>query len=52
VLGTPTREEVKAMNPSYELSEYDLPKIKGRSFSKVVLILFRCSHRLISCLLD
>lgn len=35
VLGTPTREEVRAMNPSYEISDYDLPKIKGRSFRKV-----------------
>jgi serine/threonine protein kinase len=35
VLGTPTREEVRAMNPTYELNDYDLPKIKGRPFRKV-----------------
>lgn len=43
VLGTPSREEVRAMNPSYELNDYDLPKIKGRSFRKVPHTLLRCS---------
>ncbi len=42
VLGTPSREEVRAMNPTYELSDYDLPKIKGKSFRKVNMQSFRC----------
>ncbi len=45
VLGTPSREDVRAMNPSYELSEYDLPKIKGKSFKKVPIQLYRCFPR-------
>ena len=48
VLGTPTREEVRAMNPSYELTDYDLPKIKGRPFRKVAHPLLRCSQKPIS----
>jgi len=33
VLGTPTREEIQAMNPTY--TEYKFPQIKGHPWSKV-----------------
>jgi len=33
VLGTPTREEIQAMNPTY--TEYNFPQIKGHPWSKV-----------------
>lgn len=49
VLGTPTRDEVRAMNPAYELNDYDLPKIKGRSFRKVFLEPLRCSQKRMNC---
>jgi hypothetical protein len=33
VLGTPTREEIQAMNPTY--TEYKFPQIKGHPWTKV-----------------
>jgi glycogen synthase kinase 3 beta len=36
VLGTPTRDDVRAMNPSYEINDYDLPQIKRRPFRTVL----------------
>ena len=35
VLGTPSREDVRAMNPEYAVTDYDLPRIKPRSFRMV-----------------
>ena len=46
VLGTPTKSDVRDMNPNYEINDYDLPQIKKKSFKNVLLPLFRCSHPL------
>ena len=35
VLGTPSREDVRAMNPEYAVTDCDLPRIKPRSFRMV-----------------
>ena len=35
VLGTPSKEEVRAMNPNYEIGEYDLPEIGRKEFREV-----------------
>ncbi len=35
VLGTPTRDDVRSMNPNYQISDYDLPQIKPKSFKNV-----------------
>ena len=35
VLGTPTRDDVRSMNPSYEINDYDLPLIKRKSLKQV-----------------
>lgn len=34
-LGTPTEEEVLAMNPHYDLSKFSFPKINPREWRKV-----------------
>jgi serine/threonine protein kinase len=39
VLGTPTREEIQAMNQTY--TEYKFPQIKGSPWSKVVTLFCR-----------
>ena len=49
VLGTPTKSDVRDMNPNYEINDYDLPQIKKKSFKNVLLLIFRCSHQLILC---
>jgi glycogen synthase kinase 3 beta len=41
VLGTPTREQIKAMNPNY--TEYKFPQIKAATWAKVKLFNFRFS---------
>jgi hypothetical protein len=38
ILGTPSREQIKSMNPSY--TEYKFPQIKASPWSKVSLFLF------------
>jgi serine/threonine protein kinase len=35
VVGTPSKQEVLQMNPNYDISEYDLPVIKRKSFSRL-----------------
>ena len=42
VLGTPSKEDVRSMNPQYELNDYDLPQIKQKSFKNVHSLLYRC----------
>lgn len=37
VLGTPSKEDIIAMNPQYEINDYDLPQIKSRSFKNVLI---------------
>lgn len=49
VLGTPTKDDVMAMNPNYEIHEYDLPHIKAKSFRIVKSSLFSFSHQQILC---
>ena len=49
VLGTPTRSDVRDMNPNYEINDYDLPQIKKKSFKNVPLPLFRCFPQLTLC---
>jgi serine/threonine protein kinase len=41
VLGTPTREQIKNMNPNY--TEYKFPQIKACPWNKVCLAYCRCS---------
>lgn len=36
VLGTPTEEEVLAMNPNYDLRQFSFPKINAREWKKVI----------------
>jgi hypothetical protein len=38
VLGTPTREEIKCMNPNY--TEFKFPQIKAHPWHKVINSLF------------
>jgi len=38
VLGTPTREEIQAMNQTY--TEYKFPQIKGHPWTKVITFFF------------
>lgn len=50
VLGTPSREQIKTMNPNY--MEHKFPQIKPHPFSKVgTLSAFLCLRLLIICLL-
>lgn len=35
VLGTPSKDDVRCMNPQYEINDYDLPQIKRKSFKAV-----------------
>jgi len=42
VLGTPSREQIKTMNPNY--MEHKFPQIKPHPFSKVCLSLQTCAH--------
>ncbi len=35
VLGTPTKTQVKEMNPEYDLKDYKFPNIKSKSLKKV-----------------
>lgn len=35
VVGTPSKQEVLQMNPNYDISEYDLPVIKRKAFSRL-----------------
>lgn len=35
ILGTPSKQEVTAMNPHYEVNDYDLPVIPPKSLKKV-----------------
>lgn len=35
VLGTPTKTQVKEMNPEYDLKDYKFPNIKRKSLAKV-----------------
>jgi glycogen synthase kinase 3 beta len=49
VLGTPTRDQIRTMNPNY--MEHKFPQIKPHPFSKVGKVLIRrckdpCSHRI------
>jgi glycogen synthase kinase 3 beta len=37
VLGTPSKKEVIKMNSSYEISDYDLPKIKAKPLQSVYM---------------
>jgi hypothetical protein len=39
-LGTPTKEQIQAMNPSYK--EFKFPQIKPQPFHKVSLSAFPC----------
>lgn len=39
VLGTPTREQIRTMNPNY--MEHKFPQIKPHPFNKVCTIIFR-----------
>jgi glycogen synthase kinase 3 beta len=49
VLGTPSREQIKTMNPNY--MEHKFPQIKPHPFSKVSLhSAFHCLHLLTGCL--
>ena len=41
VLGTPTVDEVLAMNPQYDMSQFRFPKINARDWRKVLKRLFR-----------
>lgn len=43
VLGTPSSEEIKEMNPDCDLEKYKFPKISGVSWEKVHTVLFRYS---------
>ena len=45
VLGTPSGEEIKEMNPDCDLEKYKFPKISGVSWEKVPSGLFRYSRR-------
>ena len=47
VLGTPTKDDVRSMNPCYEISEYDLPQIKPKSFKSVPFLLCSFSQEAI-----
>jgi serine/threonine protein kinase len=49
VLGTPTKSQVKEMNPDYDLKDYKFPNIKSKSFAKVIISLFRYFLTLILC---
>ena len=49
VLGTPTKSQVKEMNPQYDLKDYKFPNIKTKSFSKVIFSLFRFFPMSILC---
>lgn len=42
VLGTPTRDQIRTMNPNY--MEHKFPQIKPHPFSKVCLSLVRCKE--------
>ena len=42
VLGTPTREQIKTMNPNY--MEHKFPQIKPHPFSKVCRCLLTCAY--------
>jgi glycogen synthase kinase 3 beta len=42
VLGTPSKEDVHAMNPTYAITDYDLPRIKAKSFKHVRIRLCSC----------
>ncbi len=46
VLGTPTREQIKSMNPNY--TEYKFPQIKACPWTKVPSILFVMIHHVTS----
>lgn len=42
ILGTPSEEEMAAMNPFFNRKEYDImPKVKGRNWKDVRLLIFR-----------
>ncbi len=47
VLGTPSREDVRSMNPEYAVTDYDLPRIKSRPFRQVLRQTHSFSQRLI-----
>ena len=49
VLGTPSREDVMAMNPDYDITEYDLPDIQHSSIAKVPLYISSCSPKSTIC---
>lgn len=49
VLGTPTREEIKCMNPNY--TEFKFPQIKAHPWHKVMLNLGLFCNKLLSFLL-
>ena len=42
VLGTPTREQIREMNPNYQ--EFKFPQIKAHPWSKVQCCFVMCSH--------
>ena len=42
VLGTPTREEIKCMNPNY--TEFKFPQIKPHPWHKVCLLVFMITY--------
>lgn len=35
IVGTPTKQEVKEMNPDYDVASFDLPLIKKKSLYKI-----------------
>ena len=49
VLGTPNKDDVRSMNPQYELADYDLPQIKPKSFRHVFFYAFRCFQEVKGC---
>ncbi len=49
IMGTPTKQEIIAMNPHYEVNDYDLPLIHPKPLKKVLYFLFSCSRKQICC---
>jgi glycogen synthase kinase 3 beta len=41
VLGTPTQSEVIAMNPEYDIRDYNFPKIKKKEWNEVIIYRYR-----------
>jgi len=46
VLGTPTREQIREMNPNY--SEFKFPQIKAHPWTKVMVRSFKTLYHIIT----